>query len=143
MRKLMVSLALIGGLLMNGYARDVTTVLDFNIPEYDKQGNLKSELMGDSADMYQNGLIKIQNITIDSYKDNQVNLTITSPECEYNEEKKAAWSTNTVRIVADNNKMVVTGKGFAWDSNSERMKILADVRVELKNVKQQVNTGDE
>ncbi|NCD34440.1 MAG: hypothetical protein EOL87_13635 [Spartobacteria bacterium] len=122
-------------------AQDVTTVLDFNVPEYDGNGNLKSELLGDSADIYPDGRVVIKNIKIDSYKAGQVALRITSPLCEYSEDSKSAWSDAPVRISAD--KMVVTGTGFSWDSGSERMKILSDVKVVLKNAKKQVNTGDE
>lgn len=120
---------------------DVTTLTDFSVPEYDADGNMASELLGDYADILPDGLVRIRNLRIDSYKDNQVDMSITSPECEYREKEKMASSDADVRIAREN--MVVTGSGFSWSAGEDRLIIKSKVKVVLKNVRNQVKTGEE
>ena len=125
-----------------GYAQnDVTTLTDFSVPEYDNAGNLASELRGDYADILPDGRVRVRNLRIDSYKDNEIDMSITSPECEYREAEKTATSDADVRIARDN--MVVTGSGFTWNSGEDRLVIKSKVKVVLKNIRDQVKTGDE
>ncbi|MDD4736247.1 MAG: LPS export ABC transporter periplasmic protein LptC [Kiritimatiellae bacterium] len=125
-----------------GYTQnEITTLTDFSVPEYDAEGNLASELMGDYADILPNGNVRVRNLRIDSYKDNEVDMSITSPECEYYENEKTASSDADVRIARDN--MVVTGSGFSWNAAENRLVIKSNVKVVLKNARNQVNTGDE
>lgn len=120
---------------------EITTLTDFSVPEYDAEGNLASELLGDYADILPNGNVRVRNLRIDSYKNNEVDMSITSPECEYRESEKSASSDADVRIARDN--MVVTGSGFSWDASENRLVIKSNVKVVLKNVRNQVKTGDE
>jgi hypothetical protein len=120
---------------------DITTLTDFSVPEYDQQGNMVSELKGDYADILPDGRVRIRNLRIDSYRDNEIDMSITAPECEYSESDKTAHSDSDVRIARDN--MVVTGQGFSWRSSDERLVIRSNVKVVLKNVKKHVKTGDE
>lgn len=125
-----------------GYAQnEITTLTDFSVPEYDAEGNLASELLGDYADILPNGNARVRNLRIDSYRDNEVDMSITSPECEYIESEKAASSDADVRIARDN--MVVTGSGFSWNAEENRLIIKSNVKVVLKNARKQVKTGDE
>lgn len=133
---------LTSGLCMRGDTQGhVTTVTDFSVPEYDVNGNIVSELLGDYADIMPDGRVRVRNLRIISYKNGEPELTVTSPECEYIEEDKSAYSDSEVRIAREN--LVVTGKGFSWDATGERMEIRSDVRVVLRNVQKQVKTGEQ
>jgi len=123
----------------------VTTVTDFSVPEYDDEGNLTTELLGDYADIMPDGSVHIRNLRIISYRNNAIDMSVTAPQCEYLEQEKRAVSDANVRISRDN--MVVTGQGFSWNSADERLVIESQVKVVLKNVrkhvKTDVKTGDE
>ena len=133
--------ALVVCLVMSGYAQDaVTTITDFSVPEYDDDGVLISELRGDYADILPDGRARIRGLQIQFYRDGNQGMQISAPECEYHEQQKTASSSSDVRIA--NDSMVVTGNGFSWNAADERLVIESKVRVELKNVRKQVKTGE-
>ena len=124
------------GYLLGSQAQDEpTTISGFKVPEFDEEGNKTSELTGDLAKMDpRGGDIQIKNLRMEFYKDNEVETVITSPKCTYNQEKGLAYSRSTVNMARE--KMVVTGKGFAYSRSNELFKIFSEAKVVIHNVQE-------
>lgn len=124
------------GLLVGGIclAADeaVELIQNFTVPDYDAAGNLKSELVGDRAEMLEGDLVRVSNLKIRFYSHGQVTMTVSAPECIYDRKKKQARSDGPVRIALEN--MVVTGTGFLWEQDEERLEIYQSAKVVLKGV---------
>ena len=119
---------------------DVQLLSGFEVPEYDEQGNMKSMLTGDLAELTPDGMVNIKNFAIDFYKLGQVEMRVEAPQCTYDQRKKLAKSDDTIRISRD--MMTVTGRGFEWSSAETRFHIENDARVEIKNVTGRLSTGE-
>ena len=109
------------------------TLRDFRIPEYDENMQLKSQLFGELAKIMEDGTVQITNLKIEFYKEGEIEMTVTAPQCTYDRGKKAASSKSTVRIARGN--MVVTGKGFSWGADDKAFRIESKVKVVLKDIK--------
>lgn len=135
-------MALAMAVLLAGVAQgeDLQTLTGFSVPEYDKQGNMTSQLFGDFAEFLPGGMVKISNLKIEFYDGDEVNMRITAPKCNYHQKKKEAESDSSVRISRDS--MIVTGVGFKWESGRERLQIRSQARVVLKNVREKMKTGE-
>lgn len=108
-----------------GRAQEPATgeITDFRVPEFDANGVLKSEIFGDRALPLAGGdQIRITGLRIVMYKDKQVESTLTSSHCTVNRKDRSAFSNAEVRITRGN--VVITGKGFRWTSESQRIEIL-------------------
>jgi len=116
------------------------TVAGFRVPDYDENNQLKSMLFGDFARVLPDGIIEITNLKIDFFTEGRVHMTVTSPRCIYNQKDNTARSDAEVRIERDN--LLITGTGFWWGAKQERFEIFRQSRVELKNLAQQVTTGE-
>lgn len=116
---------------------DVTTITGFNVPEYDRDGRLKSQVFGDMAEVMPDNTVRITNLRIEGYKEGVVFMELTSPLCVYDQNTKIATSESAVRI--EQEKVVVTGTGFDWDSTREKMLIKSNVQVILRNVKDDID----
>jgi hypothetical protein len=119
---------------------DVQFIQGFTVPDYDDQMNLKSKLHGDYANIHPNGIVDIKNLMIEFFNKEKVNMRVTAPQCTYDRRNKKASSERTVRIARED--MVVTGKGFAWNSDKERFVISTNVKVVLRNVRSNMKSGD-
>lgn len=117
------------------------TVTGFRVPEYDESNNLKSQLFGDFAKVLPDGVIEITGLKIEFYQDGEVGMTVTAPNCRYDQKGGRAESESDVRIAREN--MVVTGVGFQWVGKDEQFKILNKAKVVLKNARTQMETGAE
>ncbi len=131
---------LLAALLAGGQNEAGKTLQGFQVPEYDEQGNLKSQLFGDYAEILPDGSVQITNLRIEAYEKGQKAMEVTAPACLYNERTKQATSDTDIKIERDN--MIVTGTGFAWDSAQNRIEIQNNVKVVLKNVQTKLNTGE-
>ena len=108
----------------------------FTVPDYDREGNLKSELLGERAAMLPSGLVRIENLEIRFYSEGKVTMRVTAPECIYDREHKEARSEGPVRIALEN--MIVTGKGFRWSQDNQRLEIFSSSKVVLKGVRGEI-----
>jgi hypothetical protein len=117
------------------------SISDFEVPEYDKNGNMTSCLYGDHAEFLGNGTVKIINLKLEFFRENKLDMRVTAPECEYNQVKKEGWSEKSVRIARDN--MVVTGEGFTWDIDKEKLSIKNKAQVVIKDVYRRVEQGED
>jgi len=109
----------------------VQSVTGFRVPEYDEDNNLKTEIFGDFAKVLPNGVIEITKLKIDFYEKGEVGMTVTAPQCTYDQQRGTADSDAGVRIFRKN--MVVTGVGFSYNQKEETFKILNKAKVVLKD----------
>jgi len=122
------------------HAEEVQTLAGFSVPEYDKNGNMTSQLFGDFAEFLPGGKVKISNLKIEFYDGKKVEMRVTAPRCDYDQKDKSAESDSSVRIARDN--MIVTGVGFRWNAKKEKLYIDSKAKVVLKNVHDQVDLGE-
>jgi len=136
-------ICLVAGIAVQAHAQfgGEQTVTGFRVPEYDENNNLKSQLFGDFAKVLPDGVIEITQLKIDFYQDGEVGMTVTAPKCIYHQKKGIAESDSDVRISREN--MVVTGTGFRWSNKEENFQILNDAKVVLRNVREQMDSGEE
>ena len=114
----------------------------FRVPDYDEEGNLKSQLHGDYAKIRPNDEVEITNLKIETYdRGSEPEMLVTSPHCVYNRQSGSARSESALRIARDN--MIITGEGYVWDSGSERFIIRRKARVVLKNASGNIQKGTE
>lgn len=124
-------------------ADESQTVSGFRVPSIDKDGNLTSQLFGDSARILANGLVDIAELRMEFYAkgsvmtNRQIDMRVTSPRCVYSRNSGVATSDAPVRIARDN--MVVTGTGFRWVGSEERLEIFSEAKVVLKDIKRNIN----
>lgn len=148
MRRAMWAAAVIG-LLTAGWGLSQTgvdeaqTVTGFRVPTYDGEGRMTSQMYGDSARILPDGAVEIAELRMEFYgkstdtTNRPLDMRVTSPRCFYNRNSGVATSDAPVRISRDN--MVVTGTGFRWSSNEERLEIYSQAKVVLKDVKRNIN----
>ncbi|MBW7908672.1 MAG: LPS export ABC transporter periplasmic protein LptC [Kiritimatiellae bacterium] len=147
MRRALLGASVIG-LLAVGFALaqagdEAQTVTGFRVPTYDGEGRLTSQLFGDSARILPDGAVEIAELRMEFYTrvgdttNRALDMRVTSPRCFYNRNTGIATSDAPVRISRDN--MVVTGVGFRWSGNEERLEIYEQSKVVLKNVKRGMN----
>ncbi len=123
------------------------TVTGFRVPTYDGEGRLTSQVFGDSARILPDGAVEIAELRMEFYAkigdstNRALDMRVTSPRCFYNRNTGIATSDAPVRISRDN--MVVTGVGFRWSGNEERLEIYEQSKVVLKNVKRDVRLENE
>ena len=131
MRKPLILLALAGA--VTALAQNVQVIQDFEIPlDVDPQtGAEKSRLKAAEATLVPGKPVKIKQLTIEYLDEGKVDLTVTSPSCDYDQVKKVAQSRDRVRIEREN--AVVTGTGFKYDSGKEQFFIYDDVKLVIKN----------
>ena len=112
-------------------------ITGFRVPEYDDQGRLKSQLFGDYAKIPMTGPIEVHQLKYEFYNESgtQAETRITAPLCFYDREHGEASSDGAVRIARDD--MVITGVGFHFSRNTERMIIHNQVKVVLKGMRRQ------
>lgn len=118
-------------------------VTGFRVPSYDAKNNLTSQMFGDAATILADGRVDITELRMEFYSgtasNRQTEMRVTSPRCVYNRNTGSATSDAPVRIARDN--MVVTGNGFQWNNKDQRLVILRDSKVVLKEVQRSIEEG--
>ena len=95
-------------------SKDVATITGFSIPEVDENGQLKWKVLGESARLNPSGgPVDITRVRMEMYKDSQVDMVLTSPQCLYDREKRQAETEAPVEINGKN--ILITGDGFFWN----------------------------
>lgn len=103
----------------------------FRVPEYDDQGNMTAQLFGKHAEVALSGEVKIDQLRLEFYQAGAKFVTVESPFCFYNSQKREAYSDAVVSAVAD--KIKVTGRGFAWNPATHSVRIFNEVYVVLED----------
>lgn len=118
-------------------------VTGFRVPSYDARNNLTSQMFGDTATILTDGRVDITELRMEFYSgatsNRQTEMRVTSPRCVYNRNSGSATSAAPVRIARDN--MVVTGMGFEWNNKDQRLVILGDAKVVLKEAQRSIEEG--
>lgn len=121
------------------------TITGFRVPTYDREGNMTSQVFGDRARILPNGLVDIVELKMEFYGSNtagttnrNVEMRISSPRCLYHRGTGIATSDAPVRIARDN--MVVTGVGFQWFGDAQRLEIYNQAKVVLKDIRRGAET---
>ena len=118
-------------------------VTGFRVPSYDARNNLTSQMFGDTATILTDGRVDITELRMEFYSgtasNRQTEMRVTSPRCVYNRNTGSATSAAPVRIARDN--MVVTGQGFEWSNKDQRLVILGDAKVVLKEAQRIIEEG--
>lgn len=118
-------------------------VTGFRVPSYDAKNNLTSQMFGDTATILPDGRVDITELRMEFYSgtasNRQTEMRVTSPRCVYNRNSGSATSDAPVRIARDN--MVVTGNGFEWNNKDQRLVILRDSKVVLKEAQRSIEEG--
>ena len=138
-RRVAVVLALLWAMPAGAQTGAVQTVAGFRVPDYDEQNNLKSVLFGDFARILPDGIIEITNLKLDFYKSGEVDMTVTSPKCIYNQKEGTARSESDVEIRREN--LRITGTGFWWSAKQEQFEIFQKARVEIRGAKGHMESG--
>lgn len=129
--KRLLSLALLFGALCAwsaGWANE-QVVRKLRYPEYDSQGRLSFELMGDEAAIRPDGLIDIVNLVLVFYEEGEIVMRVTSPGCLFDRVNQSAVSTSTVRVARS--EITLTGRGFEWCGKAGSFRIHEDAKVVL------------
>lgn len=108
-------------------------IKDFRLPEFDANGQKKSEIFGDLAEPLDESRMKITGLRIVLFKDGVQEGIITAKDCIFDRKEKNALSNSEMSIEKGN--MVVTGRGFRWNPDGQHLEILNNVRVVLKDAK--------
>jgi len=119
----------------------VKEISGFNIPDYDEKKVLKSQLSGDKARFESDDRIIISNLKIESFSDEQVDMTVTAPHCIYDRDAKTASSDSRIRIEREN--LVITGRDFKYESENKVFTINKDVKVVLASPDMDIESGEE
>lgn len=96
--------------------------------EYYESGEVKVQVIAELANVSGSGDIQAKDVRIEFYtEDGSLRDLVTAERCEYLRERGIARSDSGVSLERDGLK--VTGHGFVWHANEERIKILSDTRV--------------
>lgn len=99
--------------------------------EHYENGAVKTQLKAGFALVPPKGIIIASNVVMEMFfEDGSTNVVMTAESCEYDRAKETATSTGKIKIVRDD--VVLTGKGFEWYSNRERVKILSEAKIVLR-----------
>ncbi len=127
--------ALAGGVALAQMMKDEVAG-NFRVPEYDREGNLKSQLLGESARMISKDMVEVSNFKIELFKDGQIETRVTAPHCVYNLRTKNALSPHSVRIMRGD--AVITGTSFSYDAAYQRFVIETNAKVVLRNARKNI-----
>jgi hypothetical protein len=108
----------------------------FRVPEYEKDGTLKTLLRGERARAIDDHQVEIDHFRIDLYKNGEVETRVTGPHALYYTRAKKAESTNEIRIARGN--MVISGTGYEWDGKSQRFEIRRNAKVIIRDLHAQM-----
>lgn len=111
-------------------AQDV--IRNFKVPEIDDEGRLKSMLMGAQATIVPGKPMPVEDLRIQFFQPDgkTVKLNIVSPGCVYDPKEGVAVSEQPIRIFGDG--FLVSGVGYRYEKDRERMEIHNNVRVRFR-----------
>jgi len=108
----------------------------FRVPNFDEQGQLKSQLFGDRAVVRSSDLIELENVRVELYRDGLVETRISSPHCLYLRRARVVQSTSSIFIVRGD--VQVTGENYRYDQRRDRFMILTNAKVVIRNARRQI-----
>jgi len=111
-----------------------TDVGGFRVPEVNEKGVLTSLMTGESARMTPNQPVAIKGLEIKFFEEDgeTVSSRITSPACDYDAAAREVKSETPIRITGDGYE--ITGTGYVFDLETNRLEIHSESRVRFKNL---------
>lgn len=113
------------------WSGEARVIKKLRYPDYDEQGKLNFELMGDEARIRPDGLIQIKNLTLTFYEEGKVIMRVTSPSCLFDRVNRSAVSTSSVCVTRE--EIVLTGRGFEWSAKDGSFSIHNQAKVVLRH----------
>ncbi len=101
------------------------------LPSYDENGQLKSQIMGESMVMREEE-IEVTGLKMEIMTNGLVDVSLSSEKCLYLPKKNEVTSSFAVRLERTN--MVMAGTGFTWSDAKSEVKILNDIRVQVHDI---------
>ena len=99
----------------------------FRVPQYDDQGQMTSQLLADKAEQASDGMVKIEGVRIEFYRDGDVFMEVASPRCLYDQNSRKVNSDAPVSAEMDG--MLLTGTGYLMDVEARTVQVMNDSRV--------------
>ncbi len=94
----------------------------FKIPDYDKDGKLKSAIFAKEARNLTSDVIPITGLRVETYdKDGKVELIVEAPECTFDRKNKSARSAGKMEARSADGSFSITGEGFEWNQASGKL----------------------
>jgi hypothetical protein len=112
--------------------QEALPIEDLRLPlEQHPDGSIKTQLFAKEARIPEQGPIRGRQVRIEFRKpDGTLDATVHADDCMYDREKRTAASTASVRLERADVK--IRGVGWQWDAATEKIRLLSQVRVELK-----------
>jgi len=130
-RRAALSLLLLGGALRAAAQLEPgQTIQQFRLPDYDRDGQLKSQLFGDQARVLNADEVEVTNLRIELYEGTQVTTRVSAPQCLYHRKQNAAASDGAIRIAREN--AVITGERFTWRAGDNHFLIESNAQVVIR-----------
>jgi len=96
--------------------------------EHYEDGTVKTQLKAEHALVPQAGAIVASNVVVELFRpDASTDAVIHAEDCRYDREEGKVESDSKIRV--ERNGIVITGRGFEWYGDKERVKILSMARV--------------
>src|ERR1035437_9615714 len=130
--------AIIGAVSVWAQMPQPGVISGFRVPDRDKQGRLKSELVGEEARIRPDGKGDLMGVTLNLYNDGVRDVQIKAGQCQYDPTNRTVTSSGLVRLERDT--VSISGLGFRFDGTSKRMELLDQVRVEMTGVRRWMKT---
>ena len=106
-------------------------------PRYDDSGQMTAQVFGESAEVQADGSITVTGFKMELFTDGVTDVRIIAEECVYRpQEGKASSESN---VVVERKNVVISGRGFKWDSQNHIVEIHENTRVVLRNIRDLAN----
>ena len=113
-------------------------VTDFKVPEFYEAPNnkqLKSLLVGATAEPNASGDVKITGLRVETYReDGTVESVVEAPECVYNYKTRQASSAGHIRAHTGDGRMSLEGDGFLLTITNKSLTISNNIRTVIRDL---------
>lgn len=111
----------------------------FRVPEYDEQGQMTYQLFGDHAVLGSDGMVKVEGVRVEFYREEHVFMTVTSPYCFYNQKTRKVHSDAPIRAEMDD--VELTGTGYLLNADERTVQVLEESRVVFQELLKESKSG--
>lgn len=117
----------------------------FRVPEYDEQGQMVYQLFGEHAVLGSGGIVKIEGVRVEFYRDGDVSAEVASPYCFYDRNTREVQSDAPVQSKMEG--VLLSGTGYLLDTDKRTVHVLNESRVVFQDLQQRsaadVRRGDD
>ena len=101
-------------------------VTQFRLPDYNPDGTLKSEMIGELA-VIDGAVITIRNLRVELYEGGQLVTSFWGESCRYDNKTGKLTSDYPVRVIRSG--LVIAGEGLDWNKGETVVTVRRNVRV--------------